>query len=370
MEIVMRGVLTAFLLFCFAPFAMAEEGSYNYSSQALQGDLSGAEQALRKQDKEQYKTFKARFLKGTDGLDLSEIEDAGVRAVAEAYQDYWRAALMAPEQRPQHEAALLTSLRAIIDTHDIGHEGEADVFLSETELKRFQQEPAQSESDIGAATIRLLPWIEKRGLHGLTGRTSPLLEFMLWRDTRRTETEVELTDGKAFVPVIYLDDFVSGGWAYFATFERSRAGGWAKVDGIYVVDEAYPDKTVESFAISYLKHEARHYVDARRYPKLSSADREYRAKLTELVFAQESFRHLIANFKNQAARIDVPHPLANWHVIHGLEGRLFSAEAAPADWWETVEHEAVRAAAMKLLEVHTAKLEEDGAAETQGVVRI
>ena len=60
----MRGVLIAFGLFCFAPFAMAEEGSYNYSSQALQGDLSGAEEALRKQDEKQYKAFKARFIKG------------------------------------------------------------------------------------------------------------------------------------------------------------------------------------------------------------------------------------------------------------------------------------------------------------------
>ncbi len=367
----MRALLALlFVLFLTAAAAFAQNGGYNYYSQALQGDLSGAEAGLKAgEDDELYNKFKTRFLKKQGGLSVDSIEDEGVRAVARAYQDYWRAALLKPADRPGLDAALMAELRGVIDKYDVGQEGDANVFISEAELARFQADPEAAKENIEATSVRLVPWIEKRGLFALTGRTSPLLEFMLWRETRRVETQIELTDGVASVPVIYLEDFISGGWAYFATFERSRAGGWAKADGIYVVADAYSHLDDESFTISYLKHEARHFVDATRYPKLSSADREYRAKLTELVYAQESLGRLLAAFAHHGVRVDVPHPLANWQVIQDLEARLFEGEA-PAAWWSSTAPEKIRAAASALLEEHTAKLEAQGGETAEGVVRI
>ena len=40
--------------------------------------------------------------------------------------------------------------------------------------------------------------------------------------------------------------------------------------------------------ISYLAHESRHFEDYQLFPKLKSADLEYRAKLTELSMANET----------------------------------------------------------------------------------
>ena len=57
----------------------------------------------------------------------------------------------------------------------------------------------------------------------------------------------------------------------------------ASSNGLFAIGDC--DRTSETFLVSYLKHEARHFADTLDFPNLSGADLEYRAKLTELAFA-------------------------------------------------------------------------------------
>ncbi len=297
------------LLVTAAGHLEAEE--FSFSRAALQGDLSGVEQALgnsrRAEDRRLLEKFRARFIERTDGLDLSQIEDPAVRDIAGAYQDYWREVLLYPDHKNALEVSLIGRVREIIAGVDPGG---AQVFLSDAELKRFADQPEQSWSDRGWATVRLVDWIEKRGYQALTGRTAPHLELMLWRRSRSVTERVEITDGVQQVPVTYLEDFLVSGWNYFASLDAGRSAGWANRDGLFVVTEAYEDVTGPEFQVSFLKHEARHYADERLYPNLASADREYRAKLTELIYAGPITGKILVKFARDRAPVDVPHPLA------------------------------------------------------------
>lgn len=345
---------------------------FNYMSSALQGDLSGAETALEESenadDKEILSKFNARFLARTDGLDLAQIENTAVRQVATAYQDYWRDALLAPQTREERELALIDQIRQIIDEDDVAVTGAASKFVSDAELDRLRTDKERSVYGRSLISKRLVPWIEARGYKALTGRSQPLLELMLWSHNRKESEVVELTDGVFTVPVTYQKDFIASGWSYFATFERARTGGWANADGLFVVADAYDDLGDESFQVSFLKHEARHFVDSTKFPEIAPADREYRAKLTELIYAQDSMEKILMQFVHGGAKIDVSHPLANWFVIHDLASALYG-ENPPIEWWADVDQDLLRAAAASLLEQNTATLDEAGAMTTKGVIR-
>jgi hypothetical protein len=215
----------------------------------------------------------------------------------------------------------------------------------------------------------LAGFIEARGYRAITGRTPPLMDLIVWRRDRVEETAVELTDGTHAVPVAYMEEFVSRGWSHFATFGRASTGGWADRNGLHCVAESY-DLDSESFAVSFLKHEARHFVDYVPYPSLESADLEYRAKLTELIYANQLLPELLAGFAGNAARVaDAPHALASWHVVHDLSREILGSER-PEDLagLASVAADEVRTVARRLLAAHDEALRAAGAETTRGVL--
>ncbi len=341
---------------------------FDYAAAALQGDLSMAERALsdsnRAADRDRLEKFRARFADRTDGLALDAIGDPAVREIAGAYQDYWRDVLLHPDLSHALEVALIGRVREIIAGHDPGG---AQVFLSDAELQRFGEQPETSWRDRGWATVRLAHWIEKRGYRCLTGRTAPHLELMLWRRSRSRTERVELTDGVRQIPVTFVHDVLVGGWNHFASLDGGRSTGWANRDGLFVVTEAHDDLTGPDFQVSFLKHEARHYADEGQYPNLSAADLEYRAKLTELVYAGPIARDILAKFARDRAPVDVPHPLASWHVMNDVAHELFGRDV-PETWWERADAGRVAAAARGLLDRNDAILTAAGAATTSGVL--
>ena len=71
----------------------------------------------------------------------------------------------------------------------------------------------------------------------------------------------------------------------YLTFGRFGTGGWASPDGtINCIAQAY-DFESERFLVSLLKHEAQHAVDMKRFPAITPAELEYRAKLVELHYS-------------------------------------------------------------------------------------
>jgi hypothetical protein len=249
--------------------------------------------------------------------------------VLAAYRRYWSVMLMHRADKAQAEEALRQAL------------------ASQTGL-------ASPELEVQTEAARVL--VEREGLHALGGMTAPLHELMIWRkQTSRAET-VSLPEESIEVSVSFLDDFVSYGWLGHATCDLTHTGGWATPEGLRVVSTSW-DFTSEDFRISLLAHEAQHFADYRRYPKLEAADLEYRAKLVELILAQASQRKLLEAFAAQAQPDRAsPHAYASHWVLARL-GEHLATRDLPA-----VPTPQLRAAAQALLRQHTQSLIDSGAA--------
>ena len=131
-------------------------------------------------------------------------------------------------------------------------------------------------------TERLRALFEAEGYHALFGKTQGYYGPYIWRETVPTVYQVQLPDGTAEYTVNLLKGFVFRGWMDYLTFGRYGTGGWASPDGtINCVERAY-DLESERFQVSLLKHEAQHTVDMKRFPGITPAELEYRAKLVEL----------------------------------------------------------------------------------------
>jgi hypothetical protein len=180
----------------------------------------------------------------------------------------------------------------------------------------------------------------------------------IWRMQSERRYEVQLHDRRVSTRVVFLDDFVSFGWAGFATCNRAHTGGWATRTALFAVKSAY-DLDSEAFRVSYLAHEARHFSDYRRFPKLEQPELEYRAKLTELTLAETSIHRLIAGFARSVGRDRaVPHNLANYWVAKDMSRLLFDSDV-PIDSrerWERVPAPDIRAAAKRLLAANEQRL--------------
>ena len=128
---------------------------------------------------------------------------------------------------------------------------------------------------------------ELEGYHALFGKTQGYYGPYIWRDTVPTVYRVELPCRTAEYTVNILSGFVFRSWMDYLTFGRYGTGGWASPDGtINCVEQAY-DFASERFLVSLLKHEAQHTVDMKRFPEITPAEQEYRAKLVELHYSSD-----------------------------------------------------------------------------------
>ena len=134
-------------------------------------------------------------------------------------------------------------------------------------------------------TQRLQSVFEAEGYHALFGKTQGYYGPYIWRETVPTVYQVQLPDGTAEYTVNILKGFIFRSWMDYLTFGRYGTGGWASPNGtINCVEQAY-DFASERFLVSLLKHEAQHTVDMKRFPEITPAELEYRAKLVELHYS-------------------------------------------------------------------------------------
>lgn len=321
-----RAVLLTLLL-AASQACVAEQLAERYYRSVFSGDLTWVPQAEASapDEAELLGRFNERFLERRGTEAMNGIADPLVREAAAHFMDYWVDSLLDPQSLQRYEGDLERALEEALSRHGEPH-GDEPV------LDRL------------AAAIRDRDW----GYQG--GRTAPLLDFILWRETETREYSVALTDRLQPVTVHFLTGFVSEGWSHFATFGRSGTGGWAGDDALYCIRERY-DLDSEGFLISYLKHEARHFADYELHPGLEQTDLEYRAKLTELSFADQEQQAMLKRFMAHAdADSLAPHPRANWRVLAALAEKL-DIDAVPddPDGWQAVEGEPIRTAARALL---------------------
>ncbi|MEH6421772.1 hypothetical protein [Pseudomonas sp. CGJS7] len=268
--------------------------------------------------------------------------DPLAKQTLEIYQRYWWQAVRDPASRPAEEKQLKTKLAALLG----------------------EQPPADGEDAFEALTDRLSAELGKRGFHALQGRTPPLYDLFLWGKQDEKDYTVDLPDGsKQPVRVFLMDEWVSRGWSRYSACETSGAAGWAKPEGLYAVRSAYGDLTGEDFQASFLGHEAQHFADLKRWPKMEPWVLEYRAKLTELFKSNTTYKNLLSKFyRSRDDNPDHPHPYANKKVIVDIVAKL----GLPADTdLNQADPLAVRKAASEVLIEDTRKREAETPAKSE-----
>lgn len=272
-------------------------------------------------------------------IDKSERKRVGasdplVRLLVLTYRNYYRNVLLNPSNAKRFERELFQDLQAICSD--------------------FQLSPRKMNFE--TVELELKEELCKRGFFSLFGIVTPFRSLLVWRTQSRRKFRVKLVGGTQSVAVVFLKDFVELGWMHFATFGRHCVGGWAKKDALYCVARRY-DLSSDKFRASYLCHEAQHFSDFKKFPKLKQVDLEYRAKLAELVASKRPVQ-LIRKFQ-QEAKDDktLPHSYASFCVVKGLS-------ISPSDR----RRRAIAFVASKRLIEHSSQLRARGASVVRGVL--
>ena len=236
----------------------------------LNGDIKGAIAYMR--EHEEFKDILPAYVSLFENGEYRtfDVPDK-LNAILRLYQIYLRDVFYCG--LPESEAAdsLLARLRALLDMPD----------AEEARLTEHLQAVFKAE-----------------GCHALFGKTQGYYGPYIWRDTVPTVYRVELPDGAAEYTVNILRGFVFRSWMDYLTFGRYGTGGWASPDGtINCIEQAY-DFESERFLVSLLKHEAQHAADMRRFPGITPAELEYRAKLVELHYSGDT--NLLQKFLSEA----------------------------------------------------------------------
>lgn len=223
----------------------------------INGDIKGAIAYMR--EHEEFKDILPAYTAIFENCEYRsyDIPDA-LNDILRLYQIYFRDVFYCGLPEPEAAYKLLTGLRLLLNMPDADEE-----LLAE----------------------RLQAAFEANGYHALFGKTQGYYGPYVWRETVPTVYRVELPDGTAEYTVNILKGFVFRSWMDYLTFGRYGTGGWASPDGtINCVEQAY-DFESERFLVSLLKHEAQHAMDMKRFPKITPAELEYRAKLVELHYS-------------------------------------------------------------------------------------
>lgn len=212
-----------------------------------------------------------------------------------------------------------------------------------TQLKVYLNLPDAEETLL---TERLQAMFEAEGYHALFGKTQGYYGPYIWRDTVPTVYRVDLPGGTAEYTVNLLKGFVFRGWMDYLTFGRYGTSGWASPDGtINCVEQAY-DFESERFLVSLLKHEAQHSADMKRFPGISPAELEYRAKLVELHYSGDL--GLLQKFLSEADE-------SRTGDSHAVASARIALEFAGVDQGSL---SCIQARALELLHRHTKEMKE------------
>ena len=212
-----------------------------------------------------------------------------------------------------------------------------------TQLKVYLNLPDTEETLL---TERLQAMFEAEGYHALFGKTQGYYGPYIWRDTVPTVYRVELPGGTAEYTVNLLKGFVFRGWMDYLTFGRYGTSGWASPDGtINCVAQAY-DFESERFLVSLLKHEAQHSADMKRFPGITPAELEYRAKLVELHYSGDL--GLLQKFLSEADE-------SRTGDSHAAASARIALEFAGVDQGSL---SCIQARALELLHRHTKEMKE------------
>ncbi|MEP6677574.1 MAG: hypothetical protein ABJA78_20605 [Ferruginibacter sp.] len=283
------------------------------------------------------KNFNERFKYGSDQNHLLASKGSSIDSLLSIFQHYWRGSLL--DSANSYDSILWHTLH---------------VFLK-NDYPALKAMPYNIDSADAYAKM----YIANKGLYMTDGigKTGKLFDLLVWKSQKDTTYHFTLHHETTSARVIFMNDFITLGWEEYATLGRYYPGGWATSGALYCVRSAYDLKS-ENFLVSYLAHESRHFADYKLFPKLTSADLEYRAKLVELSLAKQSLYGLVNFFIDNANYdSDNGHSVADYCVIRDLSRAIFKTEfEKDKTRWSKIGSKKINAAADKILQVNTKEL--------------
>lgn len=168
--------------------------------------------------------------------------------------------------------------------------------------------------------------VNKEGYEFLGGYTQGFFGPYIWKSSTKVTYEVELPSGIEPYTIIMMDGFISRSWLDFISFGITGAGGWVGNNGILCCVSNLYDVESNEFNISFLKHEAQHAYDKKKYPYMSSVDLEYRAKLVELIYWPNDEKIKVIHREADNSNPDNSHSIAAYRIINEMSQKIFECE--------------------------------------------
>ena len=317
-------------------------------SYCLDGDIPSAlsivdsaqDQPISNKDLQFKKDLESRFKFEQDNSNYLSSKKSPLDPLLLIYHDYWRTGLLNPQQH--HDSDLVETVARFLGN---GFGSANNLSDNHDSIDKYEQ-----------------LYIEHLGFHTAGfSKTGKLFDLLVWKTQKDTIYSFVLGAEQTSVRVVFMDDFITLGWEEYATLGRYYPGGWTTPKELYCVKSAYDLKS-EKFLVSYLAHESRHFADYKLFPKLKSADLEYRAKLTELSLAKSSLYELLDFFIGNAnARSENGHSIANYCVIRDLSKSLFNTGfEKDINKWKQLSPAVINNGAAEILQANTKTLQSMG----------
>lgn len=277
--------------------------------------------------------FKIQFLKRFKSLQDEEIspEAKPLSGIIKLFQDYWRKGLL--NSSINYDSLFLK-----------------DIIIF---MKKENNKLHFTESVIGLSTISAVytQYLDHKGFHTTEfGKTGKFYDLIVWKTMYSRQYTIHLPTDTIHVSVNFISNSISLGWLEFARMGNYYPGGWATKEGLYCVEKGY-DTLSEKFTTTFLKHEAQHFSDYRKFPGLMPGVLEYRSKLVEMYYNEFELYNRLENFINNAKNDSTnAHPYANYYVIKNLSLLLFNKEWEPdLSKWKALSRLEIHNAAITLL---------------------
>ena len=295
---------------------------------------------------QEFKTmFYTRFVTQNEVFTDSS-DNVVVNDIAKIYRTYWREQLLKKSTEEYSDSLLYQNILDYITSNQLTN------LPKDSLINTIKNDNVLTEI------------ITSEGFYSRFLFLNSFQDLMIWENERKENFEVELPNGKIATTVVFIDGFILKGYSSYATMESSETGGWAaKEESLLYCNANRYNVNSENFKVSFLKHESIHFVDLNKYPKLSSADLEYRAKLVELIYCtEESIYDRIQQFINGASNKyrNHSHPYANYCLIQHLSNKLLNT-AFETDFnkWEAISVLELNKAAKELFEMNELELGKD-----------
>jgi hypothetical protein len=315
---------------------------------ALDGNISpifsilknNGEKKISKKDLTFKQEFENRFKFETDNSSYLIEKKSSIDSLLVIFRDYWRTSLL--DNKNNYDTLFIKNYQNFLK--------EKFPTLSEKEIKE------------DSTDLYLKEYIKSKNLYFTDGigKTGKFYDLLVWKTQKDTIYSFKIYNETIKTKVVFMDNFITLGWEEYATLGKYYPGGWTS-DAIYCVKSAYDLKS-EDFLVSLLAHEGRHYADKKLFPKLISADLEYRAKLTELSIAKKTIYNLLDFFVDNANyESDNGHNVADFCIIRDLSNELFNIEFEKDKMkWHKVNVQTINKVAYKLLQKNTKALQTMG----------